>query len=263
MNLNSNLAWLKKLLVLAVFILIMAGNSHAQTGSARSLTGSLPQINLSIKSPKNGQDFSVAIQTLIILTILTFGPAFITMMTSFTRIVVVFFFLRMGLGTQQSPPIQVLLGLALFLTIFIMAPTYKAINSQAIQPYLKNQITQEQALDNASLPLKKFMVKQTREKDLMLFMDLAKINTVNNIQELPLYVVVPSFIISELRIAFKIGFLLYLPFMVIDLVVTSILLSMGIMFLPPVMVSLPFKILVFVLTDGWYLLVESLVRSFH
>ena len=254
---------LRKVLILGLLLLVFAGAGYAQSGTSRSLSGSIPQINLSIKSPKNGEDFSVAIQTLILLTILTFGPAFITMMTSFTRIVVVFFFLRMGLGTQQSPPNQVLLGLALFLTIFIMAPTYKEINKQAIQPYLNNKITQEQALDNASVPLKKFMVKQTREKDLLLFMNLAKVNTVNNIKELPLYVVVPSFIISELRIAFKIGFLIYLPFMVIDLVVTSVLLSMGIMFLPPVMVSLPFKILVFVLTDGWYLLVESLVRSFH
>ncbi len=255
--------WIRKILIIAFLLLIFTGAGYAQSGTTRSLSGSIPQINLSVKSPKNGEDFSVAIQTLILLTILTFGPAFITMMTSFTRIVVVFFFLRMGLGTQQSPPNQVLLGLALFLTIFIMAPTYKEINKQAIQPYINNKITQEQALDNASVPLKKFMVKQTREKDLLLFMNLAKVNTVNNIKELPLYVVVPSFIISELRIAFKIGFLIYLPFMVIDLVVTSVLLSMGIMFLPPVMVSLPFKILVFVLTDGWYLLVESLIRSFH
>ncbi len=262
-DLFSKRPWLRKVLILAFLLLVFAGAGYAQSGTTKSLSGSIPQINLSIKSPKNGEDFSVAIQTLILLTILTFGPAFITMMTSFTRIVIVFFFLRMGLGTQQSPPNQVLLGLALFLTIFIMAPTYKEINKQAIQPYLNNKITQEQAMDNASVPLKKFMVKQTREKDLLLFMNLAKVNTVSNIKDLPLYVVVPSFIISELRIAFKIGFLIYLPFMVIDLVVTSVLLSMGIMFLPPVMVSLPFKILVFVLTDGWYLLVESLVRSFH
>ncbi|HKJ47293.1 MAG TPA: flagellar type III secretion system pore protein FliP [Balneolales bacterium] len=253
-----------RILLMVIFLtLILISTGHAQSTSTSSASGSIPQINLSIKSPKNGKDFSVAIQTLIILTILTFGPAFITMMTSFTRIIVVFFFLRMGLGTQQSPPNQVLLGLALFITIFIMAPTYKKIDSTAIQPYLNNKITQMDALDEAAIPLKEFMIKQTRQKDLLLFMDLAKVKTVNNVRELPLYIVVPSFIISELRIAFKIGFLLYLPFMVIDLVVTSVLLSMGIMFLPPVLVSLPFKILVFVLTDGWYLLVGSLVRSFH
>jgi len=254
----------KRTLLVTIFLLLISvSNGYAQSAKKPGISGSIPQINLSIKSPKNGKEFSVAIQTLIILTILTFGPAFITMMTSFTRIIVVFFFLRMGLGTQQSPPNQVLLGLALFITIFIMAPTYKKINTTAIQPYLNNQITQSEALDQAAVPLKKFMVKQTRKKDLLLFMDMAKISSVHNIQEIPLYVVVPSFIISELRIAFKIGFLLYLPFMIIDLVVTSVLLSMGIMFLPPVLVSLPFKILVFVLTDGWYLLVGSLVRSFH
>lgn len=254
----------KKIFLITTFLLLLSvSGCYAQSTTKPSLTGSIPQINLSIKSPKNGKEFSVAIQTLIILTILTFGPAFITMMTSFTRIIVVFFFLRMGLGTQQSPPNQVLIGLALFMTIFIMAPTYKKINKEAIQPYLHNKITQTDALEEAAIPLKDFMVRQTRRKDLLLFMNMAHINSVNNIKQLPLYVVVPAFTISELRIAFKIGFLLYLPFMVIDLVVTSVLLSMGIMFLPPVLVSLPFKILVFVLTDGWYLLVGSLVRSFH
>ncbi|MEX0648308.1 MAG: flagellar type III secretion system pore protein FliP [Balneolaceae bacterium] len=209
------------------------------------------------------EDYSLAIQALILITVLSFGPAIVTMMTSFTRIVVVFFFLRMGLGTQQSPPNQVLLGLALFITIFIMASTFNRINDEAIQPYVDEEISQTEALTLAATPLKEFMVNQTREKDLLLFMDLGNVDPVANVEGLPLYVVVPSYVISELRIAFQIGFLIYLPFMVIDLVVASILLSMGIMFLPPVMVSLPFKILVFVLTDGWYLLVESLVRSFN
>ncbi|HBQ58999.1 MAG TPA: flagellar biosynthetic protein FliP, partial [Balneolaceae bacterium] len=182
---------------------------------------------------------------------------------SFTRIIVVFFFLRMGLGTQQSPPNQVLIGLALFLTIFIMKPTFDTMNEEAIQPYINEEMTQVEALATAAVPLKEFMVRQTREKDLLYFMDMAEVSTVNNIENLPLYVVVPSYVLSELRIAFQIGFMIYLPFMVIDLVVAAILLSMGIMFLPPVMVSLPFKILVFVLTDGWYLLVQSLVNSFN
>ncbi len=224
------------------------------------LAQALPQIDLSIGG--EAEDFSLAIQALILITVLSFGPAFITMMTSFTRIIVVFFFLRMGLGTQQSPPNQVLIGLALFLTIFIMMPTFDAVNEQAIQPYIDEEMTQAEALTEASVPLKEFMVRQTREKDLLFFMDMLEMDAAGSIADIPLYVVVPSYVMSELRIAFQIGFMIYLPFMVIDLVVASILLSMGIIFLPPVLVSLPFKILVFVLTDGWYLLVQSMVRSF-
>ncbi|MEX0944444.1 MAG: flagellar type III secretion system pore protein FliP [Balneolaceae bacterium] len=221
----------------------------------------LPQIDLSIGG--EAEDFSLAIQALILITVLSFGPAFITMMTSFTRIIVVFFFLRMGLGTQQSPPNQVLIGLALFLTIFIMMPTFNEINETAIQPYVNEEMTQAEALTSAAIPLKEFMVRQTRDQDLLFFMDLVDIQTVDSIETLPLFVVVPSYIMSELRIAFQIGFMIYLPFMVIDLVVASILLAMGIIFLPPVLVSLPFKILVFVLTDGWYLLVQSMIKSFN
>lgn len=221
----------------------------------------MPQIDLSIGG--EAEDFSLAIQALIFITVLSFGPAFITMMTSFTRIIVVFFFLRMGLGTQQSPPNQVLIGLALFLTIFIMMPTFNSVNERAIQPYINEEMTQVEALSEAAIPLKEFMVTQTRDQDLLFFMDMVNIEIVESIETLPLYVVVPSYVMSELRIAFQIGFMIYLPFMVIDLVVASILLSMGIIFLPPVLVSLPFKILVFVLTDGWYLLVQSMVRSFN
>lgn len=224
-----------------------------------ALMQSAPIIDLGLES----QDLSVAIQALILVTVLSFGSAFITMMTSFTRIVVVFFFLRMGLGTQQSPPNKVLIGLALFLTIFIMMPTFENVNEAAIQPYINEEITQMEALSRASLPLKEFMVKQTREKELLFFMDMVDVPAVSSVNEIPFYVVVPSFVMSELRIAFQIGFMIYLPFVVIDLVVSAVLLSMGIMFLPPVLVSLPFKILVFVLTDGWYLLVQSLVESFN
>lgn len=228
-----------------------------------ALIQSTPSFSFSMGGDNEEDDFTLAIQALILITILSFGSAFITMMTSFTRIVVVFFFLRMGLGTQQSPPNQVLIGLALFLTIFIMKPTFDTINEQAIQPYVNDEMTQMEALKSASIPLKEFMVRQTRDQDLLYFMDLAKVESVNDMESLPLTVAVPAYIISELRIAFQIGFMIYIPFMVIDLVVASILLSMGIMFLPPIMVSLPFKILVFVLTDGWYLLVKSLVESFN
>lgn len=262
-NKQSNLI-VNRLLKAAGFLLltvtltgIMPDSILAQ--QAQSTQGSGVNINIGGEV----EDFSLAIQALILITVLSFGPAIVTMMTSFTRLVVVFFFLRMGLGTQQSPPNQVLLGLALFITIFIMASTFNRINEEAIQPYIGEEISQTEALTIASVPLKQFMVNQTREKDLLMFMDLGEIDPVASLEELPLYVVVPSYIISELRIAFQIGFLIYLPFMVIDLVVASILLSMGIMFLPPVLVSLPFKILVFVLSDGWYLLVESLIRSFN
>lgn len=226
---------------------------------------SMPRIDLSIggEGETEAEDFTLAIQALVLITILSFGAAFITMMTSFTRIIVVFFFLRMGLGTQQSPPNQVLIGLALFLTIFIMKPTFDRVNEEAIQPYVNEEMTQVEALSAASGPLKEFMVRQTRDQDLLYFMDMAEIESVADVESLPLYVAVPAYVLSELRVAFQIGFMIYLPFMVIDLVVASILLSMGIMFLPPVMVSLPFKILVFVLTDGWYLLVQSLVESFN
>ncbi len=229
--------------------------------SAPVIAQALPQIDLSVGG--EAEDFSLAIQALIFITVLSFGPAFITMMTSFTRIIVVFFFLRMGLGTQQSPPNQVLIGLALFLTIFIMMPTFNTMNEEAIQPYINDEMTQVEALTAAATPLKEFMVRQTRDQDLLFFMDMVELDTVDSIESLPLYVVVPSYVMSELRIAFQIGFMIYLPFMVIDLVVASILLSMGIIFLPPVLVSLPFKVLVFVLTDGWYLLVQSMVRSFN
>lgn len=249
-------------ILLAGFLWLGTLTAQAQaTGQAQG-QGTLPQISVNVSPADSGEDFSLAIQALIILTILSFGPAIVTMMTSFTRLVVVFFFLRMGLGTQQSPPNQVLIGLALFITIFIMGPVFNQINEGAIQPYIEEEITQAQALDRASVPLKEFMVKQTREKDLLLFMDLAGVTSVGSVEDLSLHIVVPSYILSELRIAFQIGFLIYLPFMVIDLVVASVLLSMGIMFLPPVLVSLPFKILVFVLSDGWYLLVESMVQSF-
>ena len=225
----------------------------------------IPPIGIQLGNQDDSQqdELSLAIQALLLITILSFGTAIITMMTSFTRIVVVFFFLRMGLGTQQSPPNQVLIGLALFLTIFIMKPTIDQINEEAYQPYVNEEMGQIEALAAASGPIKEFMIRQTDEDNLLYFMDMANISSVENVTELPIFVVVPAYTLSELTVAFQIGFMIYLPFMIIDLVVASILLSVGIMFLPPVMVSLPFKILVFVLVDGWYLLVQSLIDSFN
>ncbi|MDC0591989.1 flagellar type III secretion system pore protein FliP [Balneolaceae bacterium] len=225
----------------------------------------IPPIGIQIgnQDDSDEDELALAIQALLLITILSFGTAIITMMTSFTRIVIVFFFLRMGLGTQQSPPNQVLIGLALFLTIFIMKPTIDQINEEAYQPYVQEEMNQIEALAAASIPIKEFMIKQTDEDNLLYFMDMAGISSVDAINELPIFVVVPAYTLSELTVAFQIGFMIYLPFMIIDLVVASILLSVGIMFLPPVMVSLPFKILVFVLVDGWFLLVQSLIESFN
>lgn len=245
-----------------LFLLMPAASWAASIAPYISMPSLIQSSQSFIDLGTEGEDLSVAIQALVLVTILSFGSAFITMMTSFTRIVVVFFFLRMGLGTQQSPPNKVLIGLALFLTIFIMMPTFETVNEEAVQPYLNDEITQMEALGEASVPLKSFMVDQTREKELLFFMDMAEVGSVSDVADIPFHVVVPSFVLSELRVAFQIGFMIYLPFVVIDLVVSAVLLSMGIMFLPPVMVSLPFKVLVFVLTDGWYLLVQSLIQSF-
>lgn len=223
----------------------------------------IPNINLNVETATEPQQVVDSVKLLIFLTLLSMVPAFLMMLTSFTRIIVVLSFLRSALGTQQTPPNQVLIGLALFLTIFIMQPIYQDINRDAIQPYLANQLTYEQATDQAAKPLRNFMVRQTREKDLGLFLDIAKMDKPQNIDQVPMSVLVPSFVISELKTAFQIGFVLFVPFLVIDMVVASTLMSMGMFMLPPVMVALPFKLLLFVMVDGWYLVVKSLVESFR
>ncbi|WP_432432673.1 flagellar type III secretion system pore protein FliP [Clostridium swellfunianum] len=222
----------------------------------------LPKVNISVDGANTPKEYVDNIKLLIILTVLTLLPSIIIMTTSFIRTIIVFSFLRSAIGTQQSPPNQVMIGLAIFLTIFIMAPTFNAVNTNAIKPYLENKITQEQAIAEGSKPLREFMLKQTRQNDLKLFVDVAKVKGEINKENVPLYVVIPAFIISELKTAFTIGFLLFIPFLIIDLVVASVLLSMGMMMLPPVMVSLPFKLLLFVMVDGWHLLVKSIITSF-
>lgn len=206
---------------------------------------------------------TLSMQLFLILTVLSFAPAILVTMTSFTRIIVVLGFVRNALATQQLPPNQVLIGLALFLSFFVMAPTWQSINSNALQPYLQQKISQTEALKRAEEPLRVFMFKQTREKDLALFVQLAKIPQPKTYQDIPTYVLVPAFIISELKTAFEIGFAIFLPFIVIDMIVASTLMSMGMMMLPPMLVSLPFKILLFVMVDGWDLIVKSLVTGFH
>ncbi|MHB8126785.1 MAG: flagellar type III secretion system pore protein FliP [Desulfitobacteriaceae bacterium] len=209
------------------------------------------------------QQASTSIQILLLLTVLSLAPAILVLMTSFTRIIIVLSFVRNALGTQQMPPNQVLIGLAFFLTFFVMVPTWNQINDQALQPYLQNHISQTEALNKAEEPLRTFMFKQTREKDLELFVGLAKMDRPKTYRDIPTYVLIPSFVISELKTAFQMGFAIFIPFMVIDMIVSSTLMSMGMMMLPPMMISLPFKLLLFVLVDGWHLVVQSLVTSFH
>ncbi|MBW2433148.1 MAG: flagellar type III secretion system pore protein FliP [Deltaproteobacteria bacterium] len=213
------------------------------------------------QTPETGK-MAVVLQIFLLMTILSLAPAILIMLTSFTRCVIVLSLLRRALGTMQMPPNQVIVGLALFLTFFIMTPVWQQVNQEALQPFLDDKIDQQQALQNAAAPVRQFMFKQTREKDLALFVEIAKLQRPKDVGDIPTSVLIPSFIISEVKTAFQIGLLLYVPFLIIDMVVASVLLSMGMMMLPPIMISLPFKLMLFVLADGWNLLIGSLVRSF-
>lgn len=206
---------------------------------------------------------ATTIQLLLVLTVLSLAPSILILMTSFTRIVIVLSFVRQGLATQSMPPNQVLIGLALFLTFFIMAPVFAEVNEQALTPFLNNEIDQAEAFELAAAPMKEFMAKHTREKDLALFMGYAGLERPASMEDIPLTALIPAFVISELKTAFQIGFLIFIPFLVIDMIVASVLMAMGMMMLPPVMIALPFKILLFVLVDGWYLIVQSLLLSFN
>ncbi|MBW1708855.1 MAG: flagellar type III secretion system pore protein FliP [Deltaproteobacteria bacterium] len=245
--------------MILVIMLVLAA-MFLGTASAKAI--SIPTINIELDEAETPDQVAAVIKILFILTVLTLAPSILIMMTSFTRLAVVFHFLRQAMGTQQSPPNQVIVGLALFLTIFIMAPIWNKVNQQAIQPYLNREVSEEKALELASLPIKEFMFKQTRENDLALFMNISNSKRPANKEEVPITALIPAFIISELKTAFTIGFILYIPFLIIDMVVASVLLSMGMMMLPPIMISLPFKLMLFVLVDGWHLLVGSMVRSF-
>ncbi|MGM0873680.1 MAG: flagellar type III secretion system pore protein FliP [Bacillota bacterium] len=205
---------------------------------------------------------STSVKLLLLLTVLSIAPSILILMTCFTRIIIVLSFVRTSLATQQMPPNQILLGIALFLTFFIMAPTFSEVNEQALTPLFNEEIELEEAYDLASIPFKEFMSKHTRQKDLALFLNYAGIESPESIEDIPLTALVPAFAISEIKTAFQIGFMIFIPFLVIDMVVASILMSMGMMMLPPVMISLPFKILLFVLVDGWYLIIKSLLQSF-
>jgi flagellar biosynthesis protein FliP len=235
-------------------ILAVGGPVFAQT---------LPKVSISFSNAQKPADVAVTLQIVFLITILALAPSILIMMTSFVRIVIVMSFLRRAIGTQTMPPDQILVGLSLFLTLFIMMPVFKQINDDALQPYMAQEIDWKKALNRASEPVRNFMLRQVSEKDVALFVRLAKIAPPKNVDDLPFHVVLSSFITSELKTAFIIGFLLYIPFLVIDMIVASVLMSMGMMMLPPILISMPFKIILFVLVDGWNLIVKQLVASFQ
>ena len=238
---------------LALILLLLPLAAHAQSA--------LPALT-STPGPGGSQTYTLSIQTLLTLTALTFIPAALLMMTSFTRIVIVLSLLRHALGTQTSPPNQVLVGMSLFLTFFVMAPVFEKVYDDAYRPLSENRITFQQAVDRGAEPLRAFMLKQTRESDLGLFARLANAPTLESAKDVPMRILIPAFVTSELKTAFQIGFIIFIPFLIIDMVVASVLMSMGMMMMSPIMVSLPFKLMLFVLVDGWHLMMGSLVMSF-
>ena len=239
-----------------LFLLLLA----TVAGAAQEVT--IPTLQIGVGATNDPGQVSIAIQVLLLLTVLALAPSILILMTSFTRLVIVFHFLRQAVGTQTMPPNQVLVGLSLFLTFFIMYPVFNRINQDAFQPYVAQKIGQEEAFTKALAPLRQFMFKQTHEDDLAMFISMAKVERPQTFADIPTHVLIPSFIVSELKTAFQIGFLIYIPFLMLDMVVASVLLSMGMMMLPPVMISLPFKLILFVMADGWRLMVGSLMQSF-
>ncbi len=252
----------KKILFITLFLLFLCGGvSFAQdVGGVRM---PIPKITFDIKEAVGPKDVALSLQILFLLTILTLAPAIIMMMTAFTRVVIVLDFIKRALSLQQMPPNQIIVGFSIFLTFFIMAPTFTKINEEALQPYLKGKIDNETFFNKGIEPLRSFMFRQTREKDIALFIKLAKLPKPKNQKEVPTYCLIPAFMISELKRAFEIGIFIFIPFIVIDMIVASALMAMGMIMLPPVMISLPFKIILFVLVDGWNLLTYELVRSFR
>jgi flagellar biosynthetic protein FliP len=250
---KRKILFFSSLLVVLLFV-SLAGAAWGQS--------SAPFISIGLDQATEQGKVAMVMQLFLLTTVLSLAPSILIMLTSFTRIAIVFSLLRQAMGTNQLPPNQVVIGLALFLTFYVMAPVWQDIHQNAYKPLMEKKIDQKQALEKAVVPLRSFMISQTREKDLSLLVGVAKMNRPGNINDVPTTVLIPSFIISELKTAFQIGFMLYIPFLIIDMVVASVLLSMGMMMLPPVMVSIPFKLMIFVLADGWHLIVGSLVKSF-
>lgn len=241
-----------------LFLVFAAGQIYAQ----QTTTIPFPKINLDVGAATNGNDVSVTLQILLLMTVLSLAPSIVIMTTAYLRIIIVFHFLKSAMGTQQMPPSQLLAGIALFITFFIMAPTWTKVNDDALKPLMDNKIGMQEAYDKGVEPIRQFMFKNTRTEDLELFLGLSNIERPENTNDVPTYVLIPAFVLSELRAGFIIGFFLFVPFLMVDLIVSSILMSMGMMMMPPMMISLPFKILLFVLVDGWNLIIGSLVRSF-
>lgn len=239
--------------ILIIIIFSSTAVLHAQN--------TVPSLTFGLEESSNPEDFGLTIKILFMMTILSLAPSIMIMMTSFTRIIVVFHFLRSALGTSTAPSNQILVGLALFITFFIMGPLIKEINTTSLQPYLASEITQDEAIENATGPIKSFMLHQINEKSLEMFISYYPGEKADSIEDLSLLVIIPAFIVSELSISFQIGFLLYLPMLLLDMIIASILMSMGMMMLPPIMISMPFKIMLFVLVDGWNLVIESLVQG--
>lgn len=222
----------------------------------------IPKLQIGVGTTTNPTEVAQSLQIFALMTILSLAPAILILTTSFSRIVIVLSFTRTALGTNQMPPNQVMIGLAIFLTFFTMQPVWKQVNQEALQPFLQGKLAQDQALIKGMAPVRRFMYQQTRVKDMKLFIEAAKLPRPKKIEDIPTQVIVPAFVISELKTAFQIGFMIFIPFLVIDMIVASTLMSMGMMMLPPVMISLPFKILLFIMVDGWHLVVRSLILSF-
>lgn len=246
------------IILLTIIVILML----APMASAHVQELTLPNIQIGVNDSDDPEQISTNLQILFLLTILSLAPAILILMTSFTRTVIVLSFVRNGLATQQMPPNQVLVGLAIFITLFVMTPTWNQVNNNALQPFLEGEITQEEAIEEGLKPIREFMFKHTRERDIALFLNYTDTPEPETQDDIPTLVLIPAFVISELKTAFQIGFVIFIPFLVIDMVVASTLMSMGMMMLPPVMISLPFKILLFVLADGWNLVIRSLLHSF-
>ncbi|MCB0742514.1 MAG: flagellar type III secretion system pore protein FliP [Ignavibacteriae bacterium] len=253
---------MKKIFLILFFtisLVIFSEKTYAQSNT----TIPLPNIGVNVGTSDKPEDLAVTLQLLLLLTILSLAPSIFIMTTSYLRIIIVFNFLKTALGTQQMPPNQLLAGVALFVTFFVMAPTWNEFNENALQPYLDKKITTEEAYEKGVEPLRKFMLKNTRPEELKFFLQLAEMPQPKTQAELPIHVLIPAFVLNELRAGFIIGFFLFIPFVMVDMIVASILMSMGMMMLPPMMISMPFKILLFVLVDGWSLVIGSVVRGIN
>lgn len=250
-----------KVILSMVIMVVLLGALGTIAFAAENNAFSIPGIDIQINQPNSNQEVAESIQILLVLTMLTLAPSFLIMMTSFTRFVIVLSFLRKAMSLQTTPPNQVIIALALFLTIFVMMPVITDVIDNAYEPFANGEISQEVALERAEVPIKEFMYRQTRSKDLALFIEISRADNIESIEDVPITTLIPAFIISELKTGFEIGFLLFIPFIVIDMIVASTLMALGMMMLPPVMISLPFKILLFVLVDGWNLIIEKLIVS--